>query len=124
MIKLNGNTIHWGSRKQHCVCVSSTARKYYALNNVIADIQFVQLLNLEVLRKKIPVVVLEDNESAIKIAKGVDTRKFPTVLGIEDSENHFDSLRQAAVIESLECCLLYTSPSPRDRTRSRMPSSA
>ena len=25
---------------------------------------------------------------------------------------------------SLMCCLLYTSPSPRDRTRSRMPSSA
>ena len=24
----------------------------------------------------------------------------------------------------LYCCLLYTSPSPRDRTRSRMPSSA
>ena len=24
----------------------------------------------------------------------------------------------------LHCCLLYTSPSPRDRTRSRMPSSA
>ena len=26
--------------------------------------------------------------------------------------------------ESLDACLLYTSPSPRDRTRSRMPSSA
>ena len=25
---------------------------------------------------------------------------------------------------SFNCCLLYTSPSPRDRTRSRMPSSA
>ena len=25
---------------------------------------------------------------------------------------------------STKCCLLYTSPSPRDRTRSRMPSSA
>ena len=24
----------------------------------------------------------------------------------------------------ISCCLLYTSPSPRDRTRSRMPSSA
>ena len=24
----------------------------------------------------------------------------------------------------MSCCLLYTSPSPRDRTRSRMPSSA
>ena len=29
-----------------------------------------------------------------------------------------------AVKEHLENCLLYTSPSPRDRTRSRMPSSA
>ena len=28
------------------------------------------------------------------------------------------------VIECDQCCLLYTSPSPRDRTRSRMPSSA
>ena len=26
--------------------------------------------------------------------------------------------------ESMNTCLLYTSPSPRDRTRSRMPSSA
>ena len=30
----------------------------------------------------------------------------------------------AHYLEALECCLLYTSPSPRDRTRSRMPSSA
>ena len=28
------------------------------------------------------------------------------------------------VFEQLQSCLLYTSPSPRDRTRSRMPSSA
>ena len=27
-------------------------------------------------------------------------------------------------IETIECCLLYTSPSPRDRQKSRMPSSA
>ena len=27
-------------------------------------------------------------------------------------------------LERLDACLLYTSPSPRDRTRSRMPSSA
>ena len=30
----------------------------------------------------------------------------------------------AAIIIALLICLLYTSPSPRDRTRSRMPSSA
>ena len=29
-----------------------------------------------------------------------------------------------AVRASIDACLLYTSPSPRDRTRSRMPSSA
>ena len=28
------------------------------------------------------------------------------------------------VTRRIKCCLLYTSPSPRDRTRSRMPSSA
>ena len=27
-------------------------------------------------------------------------------------------------LTTMHCCLLYTSPSPRDRTRSRMPSSA
>ena len=31
---------------------------------------------------------------------------------------------QAILKDPLYCCLLYTSPSPRDRTRSRMPSSA
>ena len=30
----------------------------------------------------------------------------------------------ATIFEDLRVCLLYTSPSPRDRTRSRMPSSA
>ena len=29
-----------------------------------------------------------------------------------------------AAVKQKEVCLLYTSPSPRDRTRSRMPSSA
>ena len=29
-----------------------------------------------------------------------------------------------SIIDAFICCLLYTSPSPRDRTRSRMPSSA
>ena len=33
-------------------------------------------------------------------------------------------LREALILEQLTACLLYTSPSPRDRTRSRMPSSA
>ena len=34
------------------------------------------------------------------------------------------SLKSVEIAEQYENCLLYTSPSPRDRTRSRMPSSA
>ena len=38
----------------------------------------------------------------------------------------FDAVTRGTVADGarLEICLLYTSPSPRDRTRSRMPSSA
>ena len=36
-------------------------------------------------------------------------------------DEHARAVRWAALVFS---CLLYTSPSPRDRTRSRMPSSA
>ena len=39
------------------------------------------------------------------------------------SLDYHESLQAAAGFQA-EACLLYTSPSPRDRTRSRMPSSA
>ena len=38
------------------------------------------------------------------------------------SRRHVEAL--PGLIEQVMACLLYTSPSPRDRTRSRMPSSA
>ena len=45
-----------------------------------------------------------------------------------DSERPFDEWVDETIEELLDAihyfCLLYTSPSPRDRTRSRMPSSA
>ena len=37
---------------------------------------------------------------------------------------HFDASLRRARLDEVNICLLYTSPSPRDRTRSRMPSSA
>ena len=44
-----------------------------------------------------------------------DTHVFP---------DHFLSKKNGYINSKLYICLLYTSPSPRDRTRSRMPSSA
>ena len=45
---------------------------------------------------------------------------------IPDIQSEFMLFLQGKLdfINSLDACLLYTSPSPRDRTRSRMPSSA
>ena len=44
--------------------------------------------------------------------------------GLIQKESVRDQLEQARVGVLVAACLLYTSPSPRDRTRSRMPSSA
>ena len=48
--------------------------------------------------------------------------KGETLVGFREKRNSF--IAQLQQCEVLIPCLLYTSPSPRDRTRSRMPSSA
>ena len=58
------------------------------------------------LRNK-PVVVLSNNDGCI-----VSRSNEAKLLGIKMGEPYF------------KACLLYTSPSPRDRQKSRMPSSA
>src|SRR5664280_3094297 len=47
------------------------------------------------------------------------------VLTDDPNESIENSVTAYSIDDALnKCCLLYTSPSPRDRTRSRMPSSA
>ena len=60
----------------------------------------------------------EFNAEAAELTKGFD-RVFKSIFPIED-------LNDKATLEyvSYRFCLLYTSPSPRDRQKSRMPSSA
>ena len=43
---------------------------------------------------------------------------------IAKNQKKLKSMVRQAKLRSYKTCLLYTSPSPRDRTRSRMPSSA
>ena len=51
--------------------------------------------------------------------------KSPAEKGIVTAEQLADAIaRLKAAVAQDKACLLYTSPSPRDRTRSRMPSSA
>ena len=55
-------------------------------------------------------------------------QRHPMLSFLDDAEQSPEPNRQLSRVESRpsppESCLLYTSPSPRDRTRSRMPSSA
>ena len=53
----------------------------------------------------------EFNPSSLKAAKNI-VAKYP------------EGKQQSAVMALLYICLLYTSPSPRDKRQSRMPSSA
>ena len=53
-----------------------------------------------------------------------DNKKGNTININLNADGDDDFMAAELMIAMLEACLLYTSPSPRDRTRSRMPSSA
>ena len=54
-------------------------------------------------------------------------RRIASISVVHKMKGHYLDTKHPIVMENLHgirSCLLYTSPSPRDRTRSRMPSSA
>ena len=59
-------------------------------------------------------------EQGLRIAESLENRSLMAIarLSLANTKKALGDSEQAAT------CLLYTSPSPRDRTRSRMPSSA
>ena len=69
---------------------------------------------------------------AVLQARAYETAAFETFPGLYASRRNYDVARgrtgdghwRSGVLEQSWRCLLYTSPSPRDRQKSRMPSSA
>ena len=76
------------------------------MDNTVGPFQF----------NRMDLVASEDNNTNIAIAT------FPTQNKI--AEDPDSGIRGQSMTRNFMTCLLYTSPSPRDRTRSRMPSSA
>ena len=64
------------------------------------------------------------NQQKVALAKWLMTE--PSVLLLDEPTRGIDVGDKAEIYELMNAlvCLLYTSPSPRDRTRYRMPSSA
>ena len=61
-----------------------------------------------------------DPKTLAKMTPSLDGRRF----GVQIFGREFDQMQKAARLAVHMGCLLYTSPSPRDATLSRMPSSA
>ena len=66
----------------------------------------------------------EDHPVFAKFPKETRTLEYYSNPPHTSNGPHLDRGRWSAMNIPIDICLLYTSPSPRDRTRSRMPSSA
>ena len=79
--------------------------------------------------KNKPLIVFVHGSGLSHMVWVLQTRYFAfrgySVLAVDLPGHGLSSGESLKTIEEMgNCCLLYTSPSPRDRTRSRMPSSA
>ena len=86
------------------MCIRDRDKEVVEMNNIYAT----------------PGSVSDDQCDSGEIGREEDQLFNPEEMILQEDE--FKSREE--VWESLYGCLLYTSPSPRDRTRSRMPSSA
>ena len=64
------------------------------------------------------------NEALIEAEKAYNLNEIPIGAVLVDNKSNEIISKKFNQINKFNSCLLYTSPSPRDRTRSRMPSSA
>ena len=94
---------------------------------------------LEIIDRLKPYTILISNKSDLQFLKSINSKtSFITSTYVETIEEAIEfanagvsdlllrdwSSEQILELQNLEGCLLYTSPSPRDRQKSRMPSSA
>ena len=74
-------------------------------------------------KNRLYVTVYHNDEEAFNFWKKIAGFSDDRIIKIATSDN-FWSMGDTGPCGPCSDCLLYTSPSPRDRTRSRMPSSA
>ena len=103
------STVSWASEMCIRDRLRTTITKAYLINEII------DFKNSKIFKD--PTVFV-----GIVMLTKCSTNKFPYFYEFKISNDNFSKLTKNIV--QINSCLLYTSPSPRDRTRSRMPSSA
>ena len=89
------------------------------------DTQGDYYFNVERYSSNISSIVEKEKSSIAIVSASADSRYLGPVLSVKiDAAYLSNVIELPSQYEPLKVCLLYTSPSPRDRTRSRMPSSA
>ena len=69
MIQIGGTAITWQCKKQSCVALSSAEAEYVALAAAAQEAVWLKQLNKDLTGKGEPVMLYEDNQSAIPMAK-------------------------------------------------------
>ena len=109
-------SILWKKANRHDPATKAEPAKFFIQNQlgaIITIIAFLPLLALVFMDKD-----MDPRTKKIAGGVGVALAALATVVGVD-----FDPPSTEQYTQDMNC-LLYTSPSPRDRTRSRMPSSA
>ena len=69
LFQIGGTAITWQSKKQSCVALSTVEAKYVALSGAAQEAVWLKQLNQDITGINEHVVIYEDNQSAIAIAK-------------------------------------------------------
>ena len=90
----------------------------------IGDFEEVEVIEILVkqgdqIKENDPVVTIESDKSSVEIPSTISGKIESIAIKVGDKVSKDDLL-----LNVISPCLLYTSPSPRDATLSRMPSSA
>ena len=90
----------------------------YIVPTPIGNLKDITFRAIEVL-KEVDLILAEDTRTSGKLLK-----HFEITTQMQSHHMHNEHKTINSLIEKLKSCLLYTSPSPRDLSTSRMPSSA
>ena len=106
--------------------VSNPGSIWYTAVTGIWQTVWLEPVNEKYIRNVHSVPDIDKNKLTVRVmADGVSDRDYFEVIAIEGNKAISRAIARAGEEAELPMsCLLYTSPSPRDRTRSRMPSSA